>query len=169
MYAAAREECVATRPNDSVHEPDEPLFLDPSEAEIEEWAARERQRREGWLSGPTAEQKAAWARRERERRLSEIEGAPHARAASVDPGRLAQRYVREAQLAAEGAMSLLFKLSLSDALEQLVRAGREWEEEFTSQPTRRRRVPLDADPPELEGGHRSTRAPNEPEVPPRSD
>jgi len=54
----------------------------------------------------------------------------------------AQRYMRECQLAAEGAISLLFKTSARDVLDQLVRAGREWEEEYTSQPVRRRRVGL---------------------------
>ena len=53
--------------------------------------------------------------------------------------------MREMQLATEGAVSLIFKMSLSDAFDALVDAGREWEDEFTTQPPRRSRVALDAD------------------------
>jgi len=49
-----------------------------------------------------------------------------------------QRYAREAQLAAEGAMSLMLNLSMRDVLDQLVQAGRNWEDEYTSRPVRRR-------------------------------
>ena len=51
------------------------------------------------------------------------------------------RYGRETQLAAEGAVALLYRWSRRTFAE-LVRAGREWEEE-TSLPNRRRRVSLD--------------------------
>ena len=51
------------------------------------------------------------------------------------------RYGREGQLAAEGAMTLLYRWSRR-TMAELIRAGREWEEE-TSLPNRRRRVPLD--------------------------
>ena len=51
------------------------------------------------------------------------------------------RYGREAQLAAEGAMTVLMRWSRR-TFDDMVRAGREWEEE-TSLPNRRRRVPLD--------------------------
>jgi hypothetical protein len=51
------------------------------------------------------------------------------------------RSARETQLAAEGAIALLYRFSRRTFAE-LVKAGREWEEE-TALPTRRRRVPLD--------------------------
>ena len=51
------------------------------------------------------------------------------------------RYGREGQLAAEGAVALLYRCSRRTFAE-LIRAGREWEEE-TSLPTRRRRVSMD--------------------------
>ncbi len=119
-------------------------FLEPSDDEIEDWAGHERKQREQWLSGPTAEQKAAWARRERERRMLERE-ASDVRGSVRDSSRLVQRYVREMQLAAEGAVSLFFNSSPSEVFDNLIRAGRDWEEEFTSQPPRRRRVKLEAD------------------------
>jgi hypothetical protein len=125
-------------------EPEEPALLEPSESEIEAWAAQEKKRREAWLSGPTADQKAAWARRERERRTLERD-VTDVRGSVRDSSRVLQRYVRDMQLAAEGAVSLLFNSSPSEVFDNLVRAGRDWEEEFTSQPPRRRRVKLDAD------------------------
>src|SRR4051794_10627882 len=110
-------------PND----PDAPPGFEPSDAEIEAWAEHERARREEWLRGPTAAQKAEWAARERARRLSGTQGAT-SRSLTPSPEvlRLAQRYVREAQLATEGAVSLFFNLSVRNVLDELVRAGREW-------------------------------------------
>ena len=126
-------------------DPEEPALLEPSESEIEDWASQERKRREAWLSGPTADQKAAWARRERERRMLERESSD-VRGSVRESSRVLQRYVREMQLAAEGAVSLFFNSSPSEVFDNLVRAGRDWEDEFASQPPRRRRVKLDADP-----------------------
>ena len=133
---------MTSQSSDSTASAEELDLLQPSEAEIEEWAARERKRREQWLSGPTAEEKAVWAWRERERRLTERESfrdPPSFRSAS----RLVQRSVRKVQLSVEGVASLLFNRSLSDTTDQLVRAGREWEAEVTSQPPGRRRIPPD--------------------------
>ena len=118
-----------------------PIQIEPTDEEIRAWAEAERQRREAWLKGPTDEERAEFARRERERRLAELEDEPGAE------GRLRQgrhaygRYGREGQLAAEGAMSLLWRWSRR-SLAELVQAGREWEEE-TGQTSTRRRVPLD--------------------------
>jgi hypothetical protein len=50
----------------------EPNVLEPGEAEVDAWAERERRRREGWLGGPTAEERAAWIQAERERRLASL-------------------------------------------------------------------------------------------------
>jgi hypothetical protein len=113
--------------------------FEPSEAEIEEWAARERKRREQWLSGPTAEERTQYARRVRQRRLAETFDEGEARIS--DGVRMGVRAGRETQLAAEGAMNLLYRWSRRTFAE-LVRAGREWEAE-TSLPNRRRRVSLD--------------------------
>ena len=50
---------------------DGPESVEPTEAEIEAWAAAEKLRREAWLKGPTAEERAEYAQRVRQRRLSE--------------------------------------------------------------------------------------------------
>ena len=129
-----------------------PMFLEPSEAEIDAWAERERTRREAWLGGPTVEERAAWATRERERRLAGLKAEQRAEAMPL--GRRGAYLVREAQLAAEGALSLLSKEVTAEGmmgafqkwsgrgLAALVRAGREWEDAF-AQPSRRRPVPPD--------------------------
>jgi hypothetical protein len=136
--------------------PDALTPLQLNEAEIDEWAERERQRREEWLRGPTAEERAAWAQQERERRLARLR-APSATEAS-ESGRLGAHYLREAQLAAEGAVRLVWKEVAAEGamgafrkwsrrgLDTLVRAGREWEEE-AAQPGPRRPVPLDEQAP----------------------
>ena len=117
------------------------VALEPTEAEIEAWVEEERRRRQTWLQGPTAEERAAFARRERERRLAELEGSE---AWVTERARQMGRYGRDAQLAAEGAMSLFVKWS-RHTFEALIEAGRDWEEEF-GRPQRRRRVQMDDDP-----------------------
>jgi hypothetical protein len=113
--------------------------VEPTQAEIDDWAAQERKRREAWLQGPSPEERAAYARRLRQRRLAEAFDEGEARIA--DGVRVGVRYGRDTQLAAEGAMTLLYRWSRR-TFTDLVRAGREWEEE-TSLPNRRRRVSLD--------------------------
>jgi len=117
----------------------ESVALEPTQAEIDAWAARERQRREAWLNGPTEEERAEYAQHLSHRRLASTFDEGEARIA--DTVRMGVRYGRETQLAAEGAMALLYRFSRRTFAE-FVRAGREWEEE-TSLPTRRRRVSMD--------------------------
>ena len=112
--------------------------LEVTEAEIDAWAERERQRRAEWLQGPTREEREAYARRVRTRRIAAAfdEGEE----AIADKMRSGLRYGRESQLAAEGAAALVYRWSRRTFAE-LVRAGREWEEE-TTLPNVRRRVSL---------------------------
>jgi hypothetical protein len=116
-----------------------PVNAEPTQAEIDEWAARERQRREAWLNGPTAEEREAYALRLRQRRLSDT--FDEGEAMLADSVRRGMRLGREGQLAAEGAVALLYRFSRRTFAE-MVRAGRDWEEE-TSLPIRRRRVSMD--------------------------
>jgi hypothetical protein len=117
----------------------QPGVPEPTEAEIDAWAARERQRRESWLKGPTDEERAAYAESLRERRLAEAFDEGERRIGDV--ARMGVRMGRETQLAAEGAVRIFYRWSRR-TFDELVEAGREWEEE-TSLPVRRRRVPLD--------------------------
>jgi hypothetical protein len=118
----------------------------PTDSEIEAWAQRERERREAWLRGPTQTQKSDWAAREHSRRVGEksLQTASPRWAPAENPFYLMQRYAREAQLACEGAVSLALSHSVRDVLDQLVQAGRDWEDEYTSRPARRR-IALDSD------------------------
>jgi hypothetical protein len=112
---------------------------EPTQAEIDEWAARERRRREEWVSGPTAEEREAYALRLRQRRLADT--FDEGEAMLAETVRRGMRLGRDSQLAAEGAVALAYRFSRRTFAE-LVRAGREWEEE-TSLPTVRRRVSMD--------------------------
>jgi len=113
--------------------------LEPTQAEIDAWVAKERERRQAWLNGPTPEEREAYALRLRQRRLADT--FDEGEAMLTDSVRRGMRLGREGQLAAEGAAALLYRYSRRTFAE-LVRAGREWEEE-TSLPRRRRRVSMD--------------------------
>ena len=127
--------------------PDEWIRLEPSEAEIEQWAERERERRQAWLCGPTPAERAAWRQQNRQRSRTHLDAGP-----PPDGARRAQPTLREAQLAAEGAASLLWRALTADrttgplrawsrrGLDALVRAGREWEAE-ADRPCSPRREP----------------------------
>jgi hypothetical protein len=118
---------------------DEPDPLEPTQAEIDAWVARERARRQAWLNGPTEEERNAYASQLRHRRLADAFDEGETR---IQEGmRTGVKVGREGQLAVEGAMTLLYRWSRR-TMAELIRAGREWEEE-TSLPNRRRRVPLD--------------------------
>ena len=113
--------------------------VEPTQAEIDAWVAKERERRQAWLNGPTPEEREAYALRLRQRRLADT--FDEGEAILTDTVRRGMRLGREGQLAAEGAVALMYRFSRR-TLAELIKAGREWEEE-TSLPTRRRRVSMD--------------------------
>ena len=115
--------------------------LEPSPEEINAWAERERARRQAWLSGPSEEERAEYAAHLRRRRLAEA--FDEGEAMLQERMRQGLRYSREAQLATEGAISLVFRWS-QRTFAELVKAGREWEEE-TNLPRMARRVKMDDD------------------------
>jgi hypothetical protein len=115
--------------------------LEPSKAEIDAWAEREKARRQAWLAGPNEDERAQYAHHLRQRRLAEAFDEGEFRL--QESMRLGLHYGREAQLAAEGAMALFYRWSRR-TMTDLVRAGREWEEE-TALPRARRRVRMDDD------------------------
>ncbi len=90
---------------------------EPTQAEIDEWAAREKARRAAWLDGPTDEERREYASRVKHRRLSEtFDDGTHRIDETVRRG---IHYGREGQLAAEGAVSLLYSL----VAQQVLRPG----------------------------------------------
>jgi hypothetical protein len=131
----------ATDPTAEAATADQPISTEPTQAEIDAWVQRERERRKAWLEGPTAEERDAYADRLRRHNLADRFGEGEERL--NESLRSGVRYGREAQLAAEGMIALLYRFSRRTFAE-LIEAGREWEEE-TSLPPRRRRVSLDSD------------------------
>jgi hypothetical protein len=129
---------MTPNPEGSAGATDAARSLQPSDAEIEAWAARERERRQQWLAGPSPEQAAVAVGHERERGEAELGRAYERWDPEFDPARLAQRFLRTTQLVAEGAVSLLLHVSVRDVRERLVHAGLEWEEEFFDEPVPRR-------------------------------
>ncbi len=84
--------------------------VEPTQAEIDEWAAQERARREAWLQGPTEEERAAYAKRLQNRKLADaFDESEHRLEASVQPGPA----VRSGGPArrAEGAAALFYRWS----------------------------------------------------------
>jgi hypothetical protein len=120
----------------------ESIMLEPTDAELDDWAERERKRRQEWLNGPSEEEKAEWARRERLRRLSQLSDEDR-EIVMADWARQMVRYPREMQLAAEGMMSLFYRWSRRQ-MTDFVRAGRDWEDQVAKS-GRRIRIRIDDD------------------------
>jgi len=153
----------------------EAIRLEPTAAEIEQWADRERARRQAWVRGPTPEERATWRRQERRRRQGRPEdlGA----GAAADGGLRPQPPLREAQLAAEGAVSLIWGAVAAGGpadrlrdrarrgLDALVRAGRAWEAEV-DRPRDSRRAPPPSTSAAGAGPSRAARAGAGPWAPP---
>lgn len=52
------------------------MAAEPTDQDVEEWAEREKERREAWLAGPSEAEKREWTRQQRHRsELREIYGA----------------------------------------------------------------------------------------------
>ena len=83
------------------------MAAEPTEREIEEWAAREKKRREAWLAGPSEAEKLKWSRRQRHlREMRDLYGASNA--PDVETEReLARRLRLDAHLARVGMLDLL--------------------------------------------------------------
>jgi hypothetical protein len=113
----------------------------PSRTEIETWAENERRWRGDLMPGPTEGEKRAWAFRERRRRRLALADHRFIGDPEVDDVLEAQRSAqRVAELAAEGAWSLLFNLPVR-VLVLLIREGRTLEEGRAA-PRSRRRIRL---------------------------
>ena len=125
------------------------LAAEPTDQEVEEWAAREKKRREAWLAGPTEADKREWSRHQRHLgELRELYGA------SDEPDselQLERRLRRDADLARAGAFDLL--VNWPDRLgvknwphrlgAKLIRSGLDAQYDYYTEPAFRRRVPPD--------------------------
>lgn len=83
------------------------VAAEPTEKELEEWAEREKERREAWLAGPSEEEKREWRRRQRHlRELKEVYG-PGDRPDSELDRELERRLRLDAHLVRVGIFDLL--------------------------------------------------------------
>lgn len=115
--------------------PEKPYEVGPDWDEVEEWAERERRRRNRWTEGPTEREKRAWARREHRRRLADA-ADDDLDDDCEDPE--VRRARRDAAYATLGAWHCLMTWPYR-AWADFVRQGREVEAECYG-PSRRRRV-----------------------------
>jgi hypothetical protein len=120
----------------------DPIMLEPTEAELNDWAARERKRRQEWVNGPSTEERAEWARRERMRRLSGLSDEDRD-LVMAEWARQVARYPREMQLAFEGMFSVFYRWSRRQ-MNEFVAAGRDWEDQVV-RTGRRARIRLNDD------------------------
>ena len=102
-----------------------------TEDQVELWAQQERQRRQAWVAGPTDEEKRLWARRETPR------FGPAVSSVEADVREMADRWIRDADLAAKGTLHALSRLPFA-LWSSLVRSGRAFEDDFYEPPPRRR-------------------------------
>lgn len=118
------------------------MAAEPIDQEVEEWAERERKRREAWLAGPSEAEKREWIRRRRE--LSELRDAY---GASDEPDselerELERRLRRDVHLARAGLLGLFLNLPYSVGA-KLIRSGLDAQYDYYTEPAFRRRVPPD--------------------------
>ena len=118
------------------------MAAEPTEQEVEEWAEREKKRREAWLAGPGEAEKREWSRQQRHRRETrELYGA----GARPDPEferELEQRLRREAYLARVGILDMLLHWPPRLGA-KLIRSGLDAQYDYYTEPAYRRRLPPD--------------------------
>lgn len=116
------------------------MAAEPIEQEVEEWAEREKKRREAWVAGPSEAEKSEWIRRQRERReMRERLDAADLSDTEVER-ELERRLRREAYLARVGMVDLLLRWPPRLGA-KLIRAGLDAQYDYYTEPAFRRRVP----------------------------
>ena len=116
------------------------MAAEPTDQEVEEWAEREKKRREAWLTGPSESEKREWRRRQRElRELKEMSG-PSDDPDSMLERQLERRLRREAYLARAGILDLLMHWPPRLGA-KLIRSGLDAQYDYYTDPAFRRRVP----------------------------
>jgi hypothetical protein len=114
-----------------------------TDADVEAWAARVRDRRKAWLDGPTAEEKREWADRERHRRARRADFEDY-EDDEAEGRRIADRLRRDVELVLTGVAGRIVEPPYA-LLGGLVREGRRFEDELYNVRRRRRRVLADDD------------------------
>lgn len=118
------------------------MAAEPTDKEVEEWADREKKRREAWLAGPTEAEKREWRRRREEiSELRDLYGASDEPDSEVER-ELERRLRRDVHLARAGILGLLLNLPYSMGA-KLIRSGLDAQYDYYTEPAFRRRMPPD--------------------------
>ena len=118
------------------------VTAEPTDQDVEEWAEREKKRREAWLAGPSAEEKREWRRRQQDiKELREMYG-PSDEPDSVLARQLEERLRRDVYLARAGIVDLLLHWPPRLGA-KLIRGGLDAQYHYYTDPAFRRRVPPD--------------------------
>ena len=116
---------------------------EPADQKAEEWAEREKKRREVWLAGPSEAEKREWSRRQRE--LRELYGASGTPDAEFErepefERELERRLRRDLHLARAGILGLFLNLPYSVGA-KLIRSGLDAQYDYYTEPAFRRWQP----------------------------
>ena len=118
------------------------MAAEPTEQEVEQWAEREKKRREAWVAGPSEAEKREWMQRQRARR----EPGERFEAADLSDTEiereLERRLRRQAYLARVGMVDLLLRWPPRLGA-KLIRAGLDAQYDYYTEPAARRRLPPD--------------------------
>ena len=118
------------------------VAAEPTEREVQEWAEREKKRRQDWLAGPSEAEKREWSERQRHRsELKELSDAGDRPDSEIER-ELEQRLRREAYLARVGILDLLLHWPPRLGA-KLIRSGLDAQYDYYTEPASRRRVPPD--------------------------
>jgi hypothetical protein len=117
------------------------VATEPTDQEVDEWAEREKKRREAWLTGPGDAEKREWRRRQQHvRELREFYGADEA---DYELERaLERRLRRDVMLAGTGIFDILVNWPHRLGA-KLIRTGLDRQYDYYTEPAFRRRVPPD--------------------------
>ena len=118
------------------------MAAEPTDQEVEEWAEREKKRREAWLAGPTEAEKREWRRRQEEiSELRDLYGASDEPDSELER-ELERRLRRDVHLARAGILGLFLNLPYSMGA-KLIRSGLDAQYDYYTEPAFRRRMPPD--------------------------
>jgi ferric-dicitrate binding protein FerR (iron transport regulator) len=118
------------------------MSAEPADQEVEEWAEREKKRREAWLAGPSEAEKREYRRRRQElRELRDLYGASDEPDFELER-ELERRLRRDIHLARAGILGLVLNLPYSMGA-KLIRSGLDAQYDYYTEPAFRRRMPPD--------------------------
>jgi hypothetical protein len=118
------------------------VAAEPTDQDVEDWAEREKKRREAWLAGPTEAEKRDWRQRQRDiGELRELRDASDESESTLER-ELERRLRRDAYLVRAGIVDLLLHWPPRLGA-KLIRGGLDAQYNYYTEPASRRRVPPD--------------------------